>query len=70
MNYKNFVFDVGHVLLSYRWQEMMVDYGLTPEEAQAFYEMMFHDPLWLQFDLENWSYEEVAASGIQQNPGY
>lgn len=68
MQYRNVVFDVGHVLLSYRWKEMMVDYGLTPQEAEDFYDMMFHDPLWLQFDLENWSYEEVAAKFIEKNP--
>ena len=70
MRYRNLVFDVGHVLLSYRWKEMMVDYGMTPKEAEDFYDMMFHDPLWLEFDLENWSYEEVAAKFIEKNPSY
>ena len=70
MRYRNVVFDVGHVLLSYRWKEMMIDYGMTPQEAEDFYDMMFHDPLWIQFDLENWSYEEVAAKFIEKNPGH
>ena len=68
MQYRNVVFDVGHVLLSYRWHGMMMDYGLSEEEAHAFHRMMFDDPLWLEFDLENWSYEEVAAKFIQKNP--
>ena len=70
LKYCNYVFDVGQVLLSYRWKEMMIDYGLTPEEAQRFYEMMFNDPLWAQFDLENWSFEEVAAKFIEKNPDH
>lgn len=68
--YRNVVFDVGNVLLSYDWKGMMVDYGLTSDQAEDFYDMMFHDPLWLEFDLENWTYDEVAAKFIQKNPAH
>ncbi len=70
MKYKNIVFDVGHVLLSYRWKEMMVDYGYTPEEAEAFYQMTCRDPLWAEFDLENWSFQEVVDKFIEKNPSH
>ena len=30
---KNIIFDAGDVLLSYRWKYMLMDYGLTEEEA-------------------------------------
>jgi hypothetical protein len=30
---KNIIFDVGDVLLSYRWKYMLMDYGLSEEEA-------------------------------------
>ena len=30
---KNIIFDVGGVLLDYRWKEMLRDYGLSEEEA-------------------------------------
>ena len=26
---KNIIFDVGDVLIHYRWKEMLMDYGLT-----------------------------------------
>ena len=29
---KNIIFDVGDVLLSYRWKYMLMDYGLTETE--------------------------------------
>ena len=31
---KNLVFDVGGVLLSYRWQDMFLEQGLTWEEIE------------------------------------
>ena len=70
MRYKNIVLDVGNVLLSYRWQEMMEDYGLSPAESLRFYNMMFEDPLWLEFDLENIPYGEVVERFVQKNPSH
>ena len=40
MKYKNYVFDMGSVLVSFRWRDMMMDYGLSAQEADAFYDMM------------------------------
>ena len=31
--YKNIIFDVGDVLLDYRWRTMLQDYGLSQSEA-------------------------------------
>ena len=30
---KNIIFDVGEVLLGYRWKEMLMDYGFKESEA-------------------------------------
>lgn len=30
---KNIIFDVGDVLLEYRWKDMLMEYGLEEEEA-------------------------------------
>ena len=30
---ENIIFDVGEVLLGYRWKEMLMDYGLKESEA-------------------------------------
>ena len=43
---KNIIFDVGEVLLEYRWQEMLMDHGLTSEEAQELGEKIFQEELW------------------------
>ena len=52
MKYKNIVFDVGDVLISYRWQEMLMDYGLSQDEATRVGTMLFEDKdlLWSRFD--------------------
>ena len=60
VKYKNLVFDIGGVLLGYRWHDMLTDdFGLAPDKADAFGAMIFPDSLWLEFDLENIPYEEV-----------
>lgn len=44
--YKNIIFDVGDVLLDYRWKEMLVDdYGLDEKTAEIVGNEMFDDPL-------------------------
>ena len=50
---KNIIFDVGDVLLSYRWKYMLMDYGLTETEAVRIGTEMFDDPegLWGLLDL-------------------
>ena len=39
MKKKNLIFDVGNVLLEYRWNQMLLDYGLSKEEAEEWYNM-------------------------------
>ena len=45
-NIKNFIFDIGGVLLEYRWADMLMDHGLSRENAIAIGNTMFNDPLW------------------------
>lgn len=68
MRYKNYVFDVGHVLLSYQWMDMLLDHGMSDEEANKFAKMMFSDPLWSEFDLENIPYDEVKELYVKKYP--
>ena len=43
---KNLIFDVGEVLLEYRWTDMLMDYGLSYAEAKRIGEELFHKPIW------------------------
>lgn len=59
--YKNIVFDLGEVLFCYRWKEMLMDYGLSEEEAIIMEREIFENPdrLWDMYDLGNVSEEEL-----------
>ena len=45
------IFDVGGVLLQYRWKYVLIDYGLSEEEAERVGHLMLNDPLWNELDL-------------------
>ena len=65
---KNVVFDIGGVLIGFRWKEMMMDHGLSGEEADSFARRVFDDPLWLEFDYGNIPYEEVRERYVRLLP--
>lgn len=48
---KTLIFDVGGVLIGYRWKEMfMYDFGLSDEGAEELGRRIFDDPVWPDFD--------------------
>ena len=67
---KNIIFDVGDVLLDYRWQQMLLDYGLDDSEAYRVGRELFDDPdgLWHEFDLGVKSQEEIIQEFEQKHP--
>lgn len=67
---RNIIFDLGDVLLEYRWRDMLRDYGLTPEEAERIGEELFYDPdqLWHVFDLGTLSQEEIITAFERKHP--
>lgn len=66
--YKNLVFDVGSVLVGYRWRDMLTDHGLTEDEADKYGKMIFRDPLWLHLDMEDISYQDVVERYVEEYP--
>ena len=58
---RNLIFDVGNVLLGYRWYEMLTqDYGLSHEEANRIGNEMFETDLWgVELDGGRISLEEA-----------
>lgn len=65
---KNIIFDVGDVLLDYRAAEMLMDYGMTREDALALDDLMFYDPLWHELDLGVMTQEEVIKAYQEKYP--
>lgn len=67
---KNLIFDVGGVLLDYRWKEMLMDYGLYEKNAIRVGTQMFNDPdrTWDVFDLGTKSDNEIADIFCKKYP--
>ena len=67
---KNIIFDVGDVLLDYRWQQMLMDYLLDEAEAYRVGRELFDDPdgLWHEYDLGVKSQEEIIQEFEQKHP--
>ena len=67
---KNIIFDIGGVLLEYRWLDMLMDYGLSRDEAEEIGRKMFDDPLWSELDLEVRPTAEVIRDFQKKYPEY
>ena len=67
---KNIIFDVGDVLLEYRWKDMLKDYGLPDGEAYKVGNLMFNDNLWHEFDLANMTRDEIVGQYLKNYPDY
>ncbi len=67
---KNIIFDVGDVLLEYRWKDMLKDYGLQDDEAYKVGNLMFNDNLWHEFDLANMTRDEIVGQYLKNYPDY
>ena len=67
---KNIIFDVGEVLFGYRWLEMLMDYGMTREEATEAGNTMFDDELWNVLDRGTMEMQQVIMEYKQKYPKY
>ncbi len=70
MKYKNIVFDIGNVLIEYRWRDMLRDYGMAEERIEHFAKNVFMDPLWEEFDLGNMPFEHIISAYIKKYPDW
>ena len=67
---KNIIFDVGDVLIEYRWKQMLVDFGCNETDAERIGREMFDDPdrLWSTFDLGVRSDERIIEEFCKKHP--
>lgn len=68
---KNIIFDVGGVLLEYRWKEMLMEYGLTEEQALQLGGVIFENSIWSRkMDMGLLSIEEAISLLGTRYPAY
>jgi len=58
---KNIIFDVGGVLIDYRWKEYIMDYGYDAKRAETVGLSILEDPIWRQMDKGEISEDEVIS---------
>lgn len=68
--YKNIIFDVGEVLLTYDWRFCLEKAGVQYDEAIELWEMLFTMDRWAEFDLGVRSYWDVVEDICSEIPKY
>lgn len=66
---RNMIFDVGDVLIEYRWKDMLMDHGLSEQDALRVGNEIFNSGLWEEvFDLGLMTPEEVIEEYYKKYP--
>jgi sugar phosphate isomerase/epimerase len=66
---KNIVFDVGMVLVDFKWRQVMADVGCTEEEIETIAAVMVNSLFWNELDRGVMDEEDVIAQMIDKLPG-
>ncbi len=67
---KNVLFDVGGVLIGYRWQDMLRDYGQPEKDLPEIGDIIFGDPYWRRLDKGEVSLAETTKHFVETYPKY
>lgn len=67
---KNIIFDIGNVLVSFRWRELMRDLGILEEIQEIFKKTVFESPWWGELDHGLKEESEVISLLREDNKGY
>lgn len=65
---KNIIFDIGSVLIGYRWREMCLEAGWEEDKADKIGREFFDNPLWPDVDAGIVSIEELVSSVVEKYP--
>jgi len=68
--YKNIVFDVGKVLLSYKWADAATMAGVSEDEAKELSQKLFEEYLWYELDLGIRPYFDIVEDFRKKYPQY
>lgn len=64
---KNVIFDIGNVLVDFRWRALMEDLRLPEETRAAFQKSVFGSPLWAELDHGVYEEAEILEKFREEN---
>lgn len=67
---KALIFDLGMVLIHFRWRDFLTDMGYEGEKKEGLARAMFQNPLWTEFDRGVMGDENVIAQMQLESPQY
>ena len=67
---KTLIFDLGMVLVHFRWREFLTDMGYEGERKDGLAKAMFQNPLWQEFDRGVMGDANVIAEMKKESPQY
>ncbi|MBP3718146.1 MAG: HAD family phosphatase [Eubacterium sp.] len=68
--YKNVVFDVGDVLVDFRYRDLMRDLGFDEETVEFLSKNMVETEFWHELDLGLWNQEDAVNKYTVEFPEY
>lgn len=67
---KNIIFDIGQVLVHFRYHEYMKELGFSEEIQDVFCKKIVENPLWSEFDLGIRETEDIISEMKSRVPEY
>ncbi len=67
---RNVIFDIGQVLVDFRWRGYMLDLGIPEKTADLLGERTINAPIWGELDLGARPEEDIIADMISIVPGH
>lgn len=65
---RNIVFDIGNVLVVFRWREYFAEFGYPQETYLRLCKATALSPVWNEYDRGVWTEEEVLQAFIANDP--
>ena len=65
---KNIVFDIGNVLVAFRWREYFAEFGYPQDIYERLCKATAMNPVWNEYDRGIWTEEEVLQGFIASDP--
>ncbi len=64
------IFDIGMVLVYFRWKELFADLGFEGEKFDIIADATVHNPWWNEFDKGGMTIEEIVDKYAEKAPQY